>query len=222
MHDTALLVTVFAVVGLVGLNALSYYSMKRLVLPNVVWVLLIGVIYGALARFTNLGFPRIGLKPDLILWLFVPLLIFSSTQKICLSHLRRVLLPASLAATIGVLISMLVIAGALHFGFQIGWLEALLFGAILSATDPLAIGALLDGNSRVSESQRLLIEGESILNDGFVVTVAGTIGTLLFTGGKFDLTESIMYFEIEVLGALLTGLILGRGARGVLVAPQLE
>jgi CPA1 family monovalent cation:H+ antiporter len=215
MPDSALLITVFAVVGLVGLNALSYYSKKWMLLPDVIWVLLAGVAYGAVAR-GNTAVPELTLTPTLILWLFVPMLIFASGQKICLFHFRSVLAPSSIAATVGILISMGIFGSALHFAFGIAWLPALLFGVIISATDPLAVGALLHSNKAVGEDQLLLIEGESILNDGFVVTVFGILVAVLFGGESFMIGHSLASFGLHIIGALVVGAILGRGARWLL------
>ncbi|MEH6577356.1 MAG: cation:proton antiporter [Amphritea sp.] len=215
-EEGVLSLVVFGVAGLVALNALSYYSKRWMVLPDIIWVLLLGVGYGYLAHTMDLGLPELSLDPHLVLYAFVPLLIFASTQKICLFHFRRVLIPASLVGSIGILISMFIFACVLHFGFAFPWLEAMLFGAIISATDPLAVGALLHGNDQVAESQKLLIEGESILNDGFVVTVSGILALLLFNGESFDIVSSGESFLTHVLGALVLGAILGRAARWLL------
>jgi len=217
MHDELVFSLVaFAVFGLITLNALSYYSQRAMILPDIIWVLLLGVGYGGIAHYLDLGLPELTLSPDLVLYAFVPPLIFASTQKICLFHFREVLAPASLVGSIGILISMLIIALVLHYGFGFQWLEALLFGAIISATDPLAVGALLHGNSEVSGSQKLLIEGESILNDGFVVTVSGILVLILFGGERFDFLASSGSFLTHVVGALLLGVLFGRGARWLL------
>ena len=73
----------------------------------------------------------------------------------------------------------------------------------MSATDPLAVGALLHGNKAVGEDQLLLIEGESILNDGFVVTVFGILVAVLFGGESFMLGHNLASFALHVIGALL-------------------
>lgn len=212
----ALAVIGLAVIGLVTLNALSYYSQRLRFLAPIIWVLLIGFAYSVVARFTDIGVPELPLDPEVILFAFVPLLIFASTQKICLHHFKKVLAPASFIATVGILISMVIIALPLYFFVSFSVLEALLFGVILSATDPLAVGALLAGNKDVPESQKLLIEGESILNDGFVVTVAGIIAMMLFGGEEFNLIHSGLDFLKHIVGALVLGTVIGRGGRWLL------
>ena len=216
MQEMSFLMIAFFVFGLVGLNALTYYSHRIMVLPDIVWVLLLGVLYGILSRYAGLGLPDIALNSHLVLYVFVPLLIFASTQKICLHHIRRVLLPASLIGSVGILISMAVIGAVLHLLFGLPLLASLLFGVIISATDPLAIGALLHDNKAIPESRKLLIEGESILNDGFVVTVFGVLVLVMFKGESFSLISSGGSLLTHVIGALVVGVVLARGARWLL------
>jgi CPA1 family monovalent cation:H+ antiporter len=217
MHGDALQTSVLGLIfGLVLLNALAYYSRKLMLFPDIIWVLLLGLAYGAGSLYFSDFLPQISLDAHVILFAFVPLLIFASTQKICLSHFRRVLPQASLVATLGIVISTLIVAIPLFYIFNFGWLESLLFGVIISATDPLAVGALLHGNKSIDESQKLLIEGESILNDGFVVTVYGVLAVLLFSDVNFDIVHSGYEFVKHIAGAVLLGVILGRLARWLL------
>ena len=98
--------------------------------------------------------------------------------------------------------SMLSIAGVLFFLFHIPFLVGLLFGAIISATDPLAVGAILSKNKDIPESKKLLIEGESILNDGFVVTVFGILALILFEGHDFEILKSSYEFLFHIVVAI--------------------
>lgn len=217
MHQQIVLhLIIFSVFSLIALNALTYYARRLTVLPEIIWILLLGLGYASIAHFGYLDLPELTLSPDIILYVFVPPLVFASTQKMCLSHFKEILFPASLIASVGILISMAVIASVLHFAFTIPWFEALLFGAIISATDPLAVGALLHNNQQVSELKKLLIEGESILNDGFVITVAGIISLILFKGEEFNILSSGTSLITHIVGALIIGFVFGRSARWLL------
>lgn len=214
MHESSILtILIFVVAGLVIFNVVSYYANKLIKLPNIVWVLLLGVGYGLCEKYTDLPFPELYLNPEIVLFIFVPLLVFAATQKICLFHFRKVVPTASLFGSVGIIISMLVFALVLHFGFSIAWLPALLFGVIISATDPLAVGALLHGNTKVSEDTKLLIEGESILNDGFVVTVFGALVLILFGDEIFSITTSLSSLVIHIVGAISVGVVMARATR---------
>ena len=62
----------------------------------------------------------------------------------------------------------------LYWLFHVPFLESLLLGVIVSATDPIAVSAILHEAENISIERKMLIEGESILNDGFVVAVFTT------------------------------------------------
>ena len=111
---------IFFVLGLVSLNALTYYSNKIMLFPDIIWILLLGLLYSGLSHYAVIDIPQVSLDADFILYAFVPLLIFASTQKICLFHLKKVLLPSSIIASVGILISMLIIAVPLFVAFDFG------------------------------------------------------------------------------------------------------
>ena len=124
MHGSSVLsLLVFVVIGLVTLNAISYYANKLISLPNIIWTLLLGVTYGLAVQLTDLPLPEVSLSPEVVLFVFVPLLVFAATQKICLFHFRKVVPAASLLGTVGIVISMGVIASVLHFGFAFAWIS---------------------------------------------------------------------------------------------------
>ena len=218
MNEEVLYIPVIlaSVIGLIALNGLSYYSQKFKAIPEVAWVLLLGILYGLAADNTSMGLPELTLSADLILFIFVPLLIFGSTQTMCLHHFRKVLAPASLTATVGISISMFVTAFVLMALTDISLLESLIFGVVVAATDPLAIGAILEGNKKLSENMKLLIEGESILNDGFVVTVFGILALIVFENHIFSVVRDVGGFIFHVAGAIILGVVLGRVARFIL------
>ena len=205
MNEEVLYIPVIlaSVIGLIALNGLSYYSQKSKAIPEVAWVLLLGILYGLAADNTSMGLPELTLSADLILFIFEPLLIFGSTQTMCLHHFRKVLAPASLTATVGISISMFVTAFVLMALTDISLLESLIFGVVVAATDPLAIGAILEGNKKLSENMKLLIEGESILNDGFVVTVFDILALIVFENHIFSVVGDVGGFIFHVAGAFI-------------------
>ncbi len=100
MHDSSLItLIIFMISGLVALKALSYYSERLMLFPSVIWVLCLGMIYGALNHFKLLHLPELYLDPNIILFALGPVLIFAATKKMCLHHFRKVLKESSLLAT---------------------------------------------------------------------------------------------------------------------------
>ena len=184
--------------------------------PSVIWVLCLGMIYGALNHFRLLHLPELYLDPNIILFALVPVLIFAATKKMCLHHFRKVLKESSILATLGIIISMAGVALVLYRVFHVPLLESLLFGVIVSATDPIAVSAILHEAKGLSTERKMLIEGESILNDGFVVAVFATLSVMIFGKEEISLALSGGSLVVNILGALALGIVLGRLARFVL------
>ena len=217
MHDSSLItLIIFVISGLVALNALSYYSEQLMLFPNVIWVLCLGMIYGALNHFKLLNLPELYLDPNIILFVLVPVLIFAATKKMCLHHFRKVLKESSILATLGIIISMAGVALVLYLVFHVPLLESLLLGVIVSATDPIAVSAILHETKDLSTDRKMLIEGESILNDGFVVAVFTTLSVMIFGTEDISLTLSGGKLVVNILSALALGIVLGRLARFLL------
>ncbi|OIN04266.1 cation:proton antiporter [Oceanisphaera psychrotolerans] len=217
MHDSSLItLIVFVISGLVVLNALSYYSERIMLFPSVIWVLCLGMIYGAVNHFELLHLPEVFLDPNIILFVLVPVLIFAAAKKMCLHHFRKVLKESSILATLGIVISMVGVALVLYWVFHVPLLESLLFGVIVSATDPIAVSAILHESKDLSTERKMLIEGESILNDGFVVAVFATLSVMIFGTEEISLALSGGKLVVNILGALALGVVLGRLARFLL------
>lgn len=214
-NSLIILVSLFTI-GLVALNILSYYSERTMVLPSVIWTLGLGIIYGAITRFTSLDIPLLVLDPHVIFFTLVPILIFAASKNMCLYHFRKVLKKSSVLATVGIVISASVVMGLLHFLLNIPLVEAFLFGVIISATDPIAVGAILHNSSNISNEKKMLVEGESILNDGFVVALFATLSILVFQSSKINYFEQSTSLVINIFLALILGFMLGKAARVIL------
>ncbi|GAB5358515.1 hypothetical protein AAMO2058_000464900 [Amorphochlora amoebiformis] len=142
-------------------------------LPYTVVVLLLGIIFGVWFLWSDLGYfgnavEKInGIDPHLFLIIFLPPLIFESSFSVNFHILKREAAQALVLAGPGVVISMILTAVITRYVFPYDWdwPTALTFGAMMSATDPVAVVALLKS---VGASKRLatLIEAESLFNDG--------------------------------------------------------
>ncbi|CAF1048352.1 unnamed protein product [Rotaria sordida] len=148
---------------------------NKIPLPFTIAVLILGFIIGIIIteiKNTNNNF-SIGeiqlsqIDPYLIYYIFLPLLIFDSSFNGHFHVIKQQLLSAILMAGPGVLISTVVIAicAVYMFPYNWSWLLGTLFGSILSATDPVAVVALLH-DSGASKALASLIDSESLLNDG--------------------------------------------------------
>jgi len=117
-------------------------------------------------------------------------------------------------ATVGVVISTLVVGALLYAGLQlIGYpidlIYCLLFGALISPTDPIAVLAIFK-EAKVNKSLELKVSGESLFNDGVGVVVFLSIYMIAEKGVEhFEWTETLKLFAEEAGGGLVYGLVLG-------------
>ncbi len=198
-------VLLFRALGLLGLAILVALAARRLRLPYTVGLVLAGA---ALALFrVNAG---LALTHDLIFDVVLPPLLFEAALNLHWSELKRDLVPVAALSTLGVGLCAAVVAGGLVY--WLGWSveAALVFGALISATDPIAVTALLR-ESKVTGRLRLLIEAESLLNDGaaavlFTLILAWAAHDPAAAGGPFAVVGA---FVVAAGGGLLVGLIVG-------------
>jgi CPA1 family monovalent cation:H+ antiporter len=127
------------------------------------------------------GLPRVHVHADLILQLFVPALVFEAALNLNLAALRRVLVPVAILATAGVAITIGLIAVMAHFAIGLTWPAALLLGAVLSPTDPIAVVAVIR-RSGAPAPLATLLEGESLFNDGTGVAAFTAIAAAIAGG----------------------------------------
>jgi Na+:H+ antiporter len=163
------------------------------------------------------------LTPDVILILFLPALLFEGSLKINLRQLTENLVPIVVLATLGVLAATLVAGYLVFWLVGLPLLVALLFGAIISATDPIAVISIAK-DMAVPKRLTLLLEGESLFNDGtavvlFQILLAGAVT------GAFSVARGATQFVISVMGGVVVGFVLGYIASKVTARiddPQIE
>lgn len=147
------------------------------------------------------------LTPEIILIFFLPALLFEGSLKINLRQLARNLSSIFILATFGVVIATLVAGYLVHWLVGLPLMIALIFGAIISATDPIAVMSIAK-DMGVSKRLTLILEGESLFNDGtavvlFQILLAGEVT------GNFSVAAGVGRFLQSVLGGAMIGLVLG-------------
>jgi CPA1 family monovalent cation:H+ antiporter len=154
--------------------------------------------------------PRNILTPEIIFTLFLPGLLFEAGINIQFAQLRRNLSPILVLAIPGVLVATLVTGYALHW--LIGWpiLVALVFGALISATDPISVLSLFR-TMGVSKRLSVIVEGESLFNDGTAVVVFQILLAALLSG-QMEIASGFRHFFVVTLGGAALGLAMGYAA----------
>ena len=198
----------FRALGLLGLAILVALVARRLRLPYTVGLVLAGAALAAFRVDTGLA-----LTHDLIFDVILPPLLFEAAINLRWRELRRDLFPVLALSTAGVALCAAVVAAGLVP--WLGWTieSALVFGALIAATDPISVIALLR-ESGVTGRLRLLIEAESLINDGaaavlFALILAWAAHDAASAGGPFGAASA---FVIIAGGGLAVGFLVGLAA----------
>ena len=189
-------------------TALRLVSRTAPIVPYPVLLAAGGILIGLVP---GLHLPPIG--ADLFLLAFVPGLVFEASLSVDLEEMWRRLVPISLLATVGVLITVGLIGALAHVLLGLDWAAGFLVGAIVAATDPIAVVNLLRqvGAPRGLEA---ILDGESLFNDGTGVALfAAVLGTIL-TGHPSVGDAGLRFVFVTVVGASIG---LAAGAAGVVL-----
>ncbi|WP_353779733.1 cation:proton antiporter [Winogradskyella sp. 3972H.M.0a.05] len=209
------LVTLAAVFG--------YINVRFLKLPNTIGLMLITIVY-TLAVFglsyfddtllqTEIEFIRQIDFKDLLLDHMLSFLLFAGAMHTNFQQLKVQRWPILLFSTLGVVVSTFLVGIAMYFvlgliGLETNFIYCLLFGALISPTDPIAVLGILK-KAGVPKKLETKIVGESLFNDGVGVVVFLTIYQIASGSGSVEISEIAKLFGVEVIGGIAFGLLLG-------------
>ncbi len=176
-------------------------AVMRLKVPYTVALVLVGL---ALSLQNSIKFT---LTSELIMAVFVPPLVFEAALHINFDELRRGLPEILILAGPGVIITTLIVGSLLSFTTALILPVAMVFGALISATDPVAVVSMFRSLG-VNKKLAVLVESESLLNDGTAIVVFNLAITAALAG-HFSALDSLGEFIRVVVGGTAVGLSLG-------------
>ena len=204
------------VVGLLLVAAAVLAITKRLRFPYSVGLVLVGIGLRSWAEHGPDVLHRVveyRVSPEVILFVFLPTLVFESAFHLDGRSLRRNLGPILTLAVPGLILSTAIIGLIVGAATPLAFTAALLLGAILSATDPVAVVALF---RQLGAPQRLtiLVEGESLFNDATALVAARILTGVAIAGGLSwpALAEGSVQFVVVFLGGILVGWLMALAA----------
>jgi len=210
---------------LIFLSAIfGYINVRFLKLPNTIGLMIITIVFtlGVIALSyldpTLLNFEKEMISKldfrELLLEEMLSFLLFAGALHTNFKQLKIQRWPVLMFSTLGVLTSTFLVGISMYFvlqlfGMQIGFIYCLLFGALISPTDPIAVLGILK-KANVPKKLETKIVGESLFNDGVGVVVFLTIFEIASFGvDKIEVLDVFQLFGKEVVGGILLGAILG-------------
>lgn len=205
----------------------SYINLRVLKLPSTIGVMIIAMITSILLVVSGSLFPSFfshfsSLLKDVdftevLMGAMLNFLLFAGAVHINLQDLREQKGPIIVFSTVSVLISTFAIGIILYYAFRLfhfdlPFLYCLLFGSLISPTDPIAVLGILK-KAKVRKSLETKVAGESLFNDGVAVVVFSVI-LQLTQGSEIDLSVGHVSWLLvkEALGGFLLGILLGWGS----------
>ncbi|TDI45053.1 MAG: sodium:proton antiporter [Acidobacteria bacterium] len=209
--------------------ASSYINHRYLGLPNTIGLTLSGLLAATVVLLLDLAWPDLGLAqvvrtglaqvdfPELLMRGMLGFLLFAGALHVDLEDLMAHRWPIIFLSTVGVLISLVVVGSGSYWLFQLAgtpvpFAYCLVFGALISPTDPIAVLSVMK-SQKVPRGLQIKVAGESLFNDGigivaFTLLLAGASGNATHSGGMGVVTVVTLLLQ-EVGGGVLLGLVSG-------------
>ncbi len=209
---------------LIVISALfAYINFRYLKLPATIGLMLVSLLFSFLVIIAGYFFPFIKTMAaeqlnninfsELLLEGMLSFMLFAGAIHIKYQDLKLEKLTIVLFSTLSVIISTLIVGYAAYyllnfFGLEVTLINSLLFGALISPTDPIAVISILK-SAGVSKSLETKIAGESLFNDGVAVVVFITILRLTKPDAELNFQSISLLFSQEAVGGIILGGLIG-------------
>jgi len=203
--------------------AFAYINFRVLKLPRAIGLMFLTLLFSFLVIGVGFIFPAFREAvatqlldinfSELLLEGMLSFMLFAGAIHIRYEDLKSERVSIILFSTISVLLSTFIIGVVTFyllntFGIQVQFMHALLFGALISPTDPIAVLSILK-SAGISKSLETKIAGESLFNDGVAVVVFITILQLAQPDSSLEFSNILMLFSKEAIGGILLGMAIG-------------
>lgn len=209
------LAAAFTLINITFLKLPSTIGLMAIALASSVGIVLLGFAFPSVMNGASHIVEEFDFK-EVLLNVMLNFLLFAGALSVDLSKLLQERLPIIVLATLGTLMSTFIVGGLMWYGFplvgvEVPFIYCLLFGALISPTDPIAVLALTK-EFGLDKNLEIKIAGESLFNDGVGVVIFLTISSIAMGGGGHGGEEIT---AMSVAGVFLTevagGLLLGAG-----------
>jgi CPA1 family monovalent cation:H+ antiporter len=202
----------------------AYLNFRFIGLPTTIGVMFMALLFSLIAlAFGKLGFVDMhGFATKLLSKInfnkalmegMLSFLLFAGALHVSTQDLSKIKWTIASLATVGVVLSTLIVGTMMYFllealGFEISYLYCLLFGALISPTDPIAVMSTLK-SAGISKSLETKIAGESLFNDGVGVVIFVVLLGIATQPEQMSVGHISLVFLKEAIGGIIFGFALG-------------
>ena len=203
--------SVLMIIALLSVAVFSSMLLKKVNFPYTIGLVVMGGLLGVMSyHYESLYvFESPELSPGVILYLILPTLIFEAAMNVDFGVLKRNIVPILLLSVFGMLASAFIVAAGVSMFTPLTFVGALVFGALISATDPVAVIALFN---EIGAPKRLvtLIDGESIFNDATAIVLFNLVlAAAISPAADINYFSAAVSFFVVLIGGLLVGAVIG-------------
>jgi len=202
----------------------SYINARYIKLPGTIGIITIAIIVSVItiiidkldpeiARYLTVLAKHINFSGT-VLNIMLGFLLFAGSFNSNTKRLKKELRPVFVLSTLSVILSTVVFGALFYYGtmlfkIHMSFVYCLLFGALISPTDPVAVGAIIK-NSKLPTNLATIISGESLFNDGVGLVLFITILEVINSGiENVRFAQTVLLFVREVFGGVALGIIIG-------------
>ena len=199
-----------AVFSLLTLATIIHALCKKTKIPFAVGLLFSGVFLTAIFnKYSWGGAEYLQFSPEIVFYVFLPTLIFESAYHLNFRYFQGVLKEVCTLSIFGFLCSTAIVASGLHYFIDLPWIAAILFGSLISATDPVAVLSIFK-EMKAPKKLSTIVDGESLLNDGIALVVFQFFFKIAILGASIALTPNLLFTQGILLSkAIVLGIIVG-------------